>query len=74
MQHIVLNLVQIILIVTLFLWIVALGFAFIIQRHQQYFQWTSQTLKTIWKNAWQLIVGIAIGYWLSGVPLLEMSR
>jgi hypothetical protein len=73
MQHMVFSVLQTILILTIFLWIIALGLAVILQRYKQYFQWTSQTLQTIWKNAWQLIVGIAIGYWLCGAPLLEVG-
>ena len=74
MQHTVLTVLQTILVITLVLWIVALGFAFILQRPQQYFRWSRQALQTIWRNAWQLIVGIAIGYWLCGAPLLHLSK
>jgi hypothetical protein len=71
-KHTIMNLIEFIVTMILFLWIVALGVSFMLQRQGQYMTWTSNTLRQIWRNAWQFIVGIAIGYFASG-PWFQTS-
>lgn len=63
---------QALLLLALIFWITGLGFSIILQQHNQYFNWTKKTLHEVWKKSWQFIIGIAIGYFIAGYPLLSI--
>lgn len=68
-----LNFIQTILAGALFFWIIALGVSFLFQRQRQYWNWTSDTLRAIWRNSWQFILGLAIGYYLAIENVFRLS-
>lgn len=70
MQNISLNILETILVVLVASWIIGLGFSLIVQRHRQYFTWTGETIQYVFSRGWQLILGLIIGYWLSGNTFL----
>jgi hypothetical protein len=73
MRYMTLNVLQTVVVIALVLWIIGLGIAVISQQHQHYFQWTGRTLRGIWQRSWQFLLGLVIGYWLCGAPLLGVS-
>ncbi len=69
MRHIVLDAIQAIFIVTLFVWIVAFGFSVLFRRQDQYLQWSGRAFRT----ALPYIVAIAFGYFLAGKPFVDVT-
>lgn len=59
------NLLQAILSGILTLWIIIFLFSWMIGQRNQYLTWTWNALRYMFQHAWQLILGIAIGYYLA---------
>lgn len=58
----VLNLIETLVCFTLFLWLVGLGFSYILQRQQAYWNWTTRTLRAFWRDNWRYIICFVLGY------------
>ncbi len=68
-----LNFIQTVLSFVLTVWIVFLGFSFLIGKNKEYVKWTKDSLKAIWKHCWQLIIGIIIGYFLATEQAFDLT-
>lgn len=65
------DLIQIIVCLILFLWIFSLSISVMFQQFTPYMRWTGNTLRSIWRHSWQLIIGVILGYILAGKPFLD---
>lgn len=63
--------IQAFVVISLAFWLFALGISFMLQQHSNYLRWSGKSLNSLWRNGWQFIVGVAIGYLLSGQPFLS---
>lgn len=52
---------------TILLWIIGFGFSLLLQQKTPYLQWTQNSMVSLWRNHWKLLVGIVIG-WVLSVP------
>jgi hypothetical protein len=65
------NAIEALITAILIFWILGLSFSFLLHNPNGYMRWTRESLRYIWRNAWQFIVGIALGYILSGNPIFQ---
>jgi len=67
-----LNLFQMFFIPVFVLWLMCLGLATMIHRHEPYLQWTWTSLQGVWRHAWQFIIGCIVGYVVAVGPRLPI--
>ncbi len=69
------NGLETILMIIFTFWILGLFISLLFRNGQNYWNGTGDVVARIWRNAWQVIIGIAIGYFLFkfSVPIFEIS-
>ena len=59
------TLLQALLMLIFFLWIVGLGFAVIFRKHKNYWEGTKKYIQVMYKRHWKLFLGIFLGWLLT---------
>lgn len=72
MHNLRLDLFQTILALMIIVWGVGFLFSLLFKQTNPYMNWTGQTVRSIWRHSWQVIIGILAGYLLAGKPFLTL--